>query len=78
MNFVINKMCKTILMLYLGILIYFWTYTFCFSGSNDKSVIIWDVKGELNLNSKLKDSLEVSIFYKILHFCNLCTFCTYL
>lgn len=33
-------------------------------GSNDKSVIIWDVKGELDLNAKLNNS-EVSFFYEI-------------
>jgi hypothetical protein len=40
---------------------------FFFSGSNDKSVIIWDVKGELDLNSKLNNSLEVSVFDNIFH-----------
>lgn len=29
-------------------------------GSNDKSVIVWDVKGDLDLNTKLHDSSEVS------------------
>ncbi|KAL4149687.1 hypothetical protein QTP88_003568 [Uroleucon formosanum] len=28
------------------------------TGSNDKSVIIWDVKGDLDLNAKLRDSSE--------------------
>lgn len=32
----------------------------CFLGSNDKSVIVWDVKGDLDLNAKLHDSSEVS------------------
>lgn len=36
-------------------------------GSNDKSVIIWDVKGELDLNAKLNNS-EVSFFMKLSYF----------
>lgn len=36
-----------------------------FSGSNDKSVIVWDIKGELDLNSKLNQSLEVRIVDRI-------------
>lgn len=32
-----------------------------FLGSNDKSVIVWDVKGDLDLNAKIHDSSEVSV-----------------
>lgn len=30
------------------------------SGSNDKSVIIWDVRGEIDINAVLDDSAGVS------------------